>query len=397
MPTYISIGFSQAFNPEQAFNEAAVSLKHQLNQPVIDLVIALITPAYARTEGLQLLRRLLNPVRMIGSVTPAIIINERIESKGVALLGLTSSDIRFGMAAVDRVSLTSPRETAFRVAHYAESNLSVNQRYGSLFFLNSCSKNNSQISLGLQDGLGHSFVISGGIPCDQKLCDAPIIYNDKILTDSFAGLVWGGETRAAIAARHGWKVVGKPRMVTKAENNLIRTIDHQPAITIYQNYFKNDLSDPGNVSHLRLKELTNLYPIGVRTSDGKNFAPHHVVDALADGALVCQGEIPAGSCVHLMIGDKKSSRNAVRLAATELRDHLYNHTPQLVFVMESVSRRKLFGRERSTQTDIIKEILGLTVPVFGMYTYGEIAPLGQTKELPDTQPQSTSIVLTAIG
>jgi len=122
-----------------------------------------------------------------------------------------------------------------------------------------------------------------------------------------------------------------------------------------------------------------------------------VISVQPDGSFLCQGDVPAGSRIHLMIGDRDSCRKVVHEAATEIREKLQGRTPRIVFIFQSIARRKLFGRASTQEIELIKEILGLTSNVFGMYTYGEVAPFSTGISSPGANIHSAGITIAAIG
>ncbi len=113
--------------------------------------------------------------------------------------------------------------------------------------------------------------------------------------------------------------------------------------------------------------------------------------------MVCQGEIPQGAEVHLMIGNKDSCLLAAAQAAKEAKEALLGKTPELVLVFESAARQKLLGRNIFREIQAIKEVFGELVPVFGMYTYGEFAPIDTVARGSPCFLQSETINILAIG
>ena len=79
MATNIAVGFSQNPDPKQAFKEAAIEVKGRLNLPSVDLAFILFTPTYAHQEALEPIERILQPIHVVGTVTPSIILQDRIE------------------------------------------------------------------------------------------------------------------------------------------------------------------------------------------------------------------------------------------------------------------------------------------------------------------------------
>lgn len=394
MATNIAIGFSKNPDPKLAFKEAAIEVKTRLNLPSVDLAFILFTPAYALQEALEPVERILQPIRVVGTVTPALILSDRIEPRGVAVVGICSNDMIFGSSAIDQISLQNLREIGIKGARAAEADAGHITRQALFCFLNGINKNNSHLLGGLQEALGRAFTFTGSVGHRGENAPSTLLHNFRFYKDALVCLIVGGSSQVAVSARHGWKPLGKPRIIDDAIGNLIKQIDHKPAVSIYEDYFHEELakSDRSDLGDIGL-----MYPLGISTERPKEYILRHPVEILSDGGIICQADVPAGSRVHLMIADKDACRKAAHDAAVEVRDQLYGRTPKIVLVFVSYARQKLFGRTAFQEISIIKEILGLTVPILGMYTYGEIGPLGSSKETRTSQILNASIIVAAIA
>lgn len=394
MATIIGIGFSDHTDPSQAFKEAAIEAKGQINLPSVDLAIIFITNGYATQDAIETLHRILQPIRMVGATAPALIIRGRTETRGVGVLAICSEEIKFGTTMLDHLSFMNFRDAGLKVARDSTSDCASTNRQGFLTLMNSTHANHSPLLQGLQEAVGTAFSFAGGICCDNKLERGFMLHKSSISSDGIISVLWGGTIPTVVAARHGWKPLGKPRTIDDAENNLIKIIDRRPAVSLYYDYFPAELK---NFENGDLGTIGLLYPLGINTDRPKEYILRHPIKALPDGSMVCQAEIPIGSRVHIMINDKDECRLAAHEAALDIRDQLFGRIPKLIIILESLARHKLLGRGSNQEFNIIKDTLGLTVPIFGMYTYGEIAPLGSSKENRTAQIQNATIVIMAIG
>jgi hypothetical protein len=62
-----------------------------------------------------------------------------------------------------------------------------------------------------------------------------------------------------------------------------------------------------------------------------------------------------------------------------------------------MTRYKLLGRSALQEIQIIKDVLGYTTPMIGMYSAGEVAPFQSASKLKSTYLQNESIVIVAVG
>ncbi|MBF0388210.1 MAG: FIST C-terminal domain-containing protein [Candidatus Omnitrophica bacterium] len=390
MITQIAIGFSSADDPSTAFRDAAVMAKSQTGATRHALAMASFTPAYAPNgepnapDPLENLRKTLNPEKLIGLCAPSLIWTNGIENKGVMVLAISSDELSFGLAAKSSVSFMPLQMTGLKFARELAASMPSGERQGAVVFCDALTLNHSLLIRGLQEGLGRVFSIAGAIN------PGGLLYQNQFLTDSISGVVFGGKTSFVSAIRHGWQPLGKPRIIDNSEGNLIRTIDGKPAVSIYQEYFPEEFAALPN---RQLGDIGLLYPLGLSTNRPKEYIIKNPSGILPDGSLICQGEIPRGTQVHLMIGDKDACRQAAHDAAVEVHDKLHGRHPKLIFIFASLSRRKLFGRSAGQEINQIKELLGLACPVFGMYTNGE---LGAASEM-DLQTHNAGIMIASLG
>ena len=394
MATHIGIGFSQNHDPLLAFKEAAIEAKQKNGQASNNLVLIFHTAEYLFEGASDIVEKLLQPAYSLSVLTPGIILPRSVETRGVGVLAITSDEINFSVGAKEELSFFPLQENGLRLSQELSSPFPAGQRQALCLFLGSLQVNSSPLLHGLHEGLGRAFPIFGGVSCDSQLTRSTVSVNRKFLNDAAVGVLIGGKLSFAMSIRHGWLPLGRPRIVTQSDGNRIQRIDNQPAITIYEDYFHEELAkiEPGKLGDIGL-----LYPLGLNTDTPRQYLLRHVISVQPDGSFLCQGDVPAGSRIHLMIGDRDSCRKVVHEAATEIREKLQGRTPRIVFIFQSIARRKLFGRASTQEIELIKEILGLTSNVFGMYTYGEVAPFSTGISSPGANIHSAGITIAAIG
>jgi len=394
MATHIGIGFSQNHDPLLAFKEASIEAKQKNGQASNNLVLVFHTIEYLIEGASDIVEKLLQPAYSVSVLTAGIILPKSVETRGVGVFAITSDEISFSVVAKEELSFFPLQENGLRFSQELASTLPPGQRQALCLFVGSQLVNSSAFLRGLHEGLGRAFPIFGGVSCDSKHSRSVISVNRKILNDAIAGVLIGGKLTFAMGIRHGWLPLGRPRIVTQSDGNRIQTIDNQPANTIYEDYFHEELAkiEPGKLGDIGL-----LYPLGLNTDTPRQYLLRHVISVQNDGSLLCQGDVPTGSRIHLMIGDKDACRNVVHEAANAIREKLQGRPPRIVFIFQSIARRKLFGRAATQEIELIKEILGLTSNVFGMYTYGEVAPFSTGISSPGANIHSAGIIIAAIG
>lgn len=219
----------------------------------------------------------------------------------------------------------------------------------------------------------------------------PIVYGGA------AGQPWGhmvetyqyadgrAMTRGAVAMRiegptlvgdftHGAESLGLELTVTLAEGNIIRELDGKPALDLW--------CEQLGVSPEREVENTSNWALGVRPPDGVSYeglvtrAPFGLDPA--QKTLILQAPIPTGSRVQVCIRTQSAVYDGAMAMGERLGRALVGRNPLLALSFECGARPAPFlGTEAARQEVIeVQRRLACRVPWFGMYAWGEIAPVG---------------------
>jgi len=395
MVTQIGIGFSQDIDTEAAASDAAMQSKISLNSNKIDIALIFSTIHYEPHDTVPALQSVLDNTRLIGCSTAGIILSNSIETRGIAVLTISSDDILFGIGSVEDLDTKDIHKAGNLLARETLADFGGHSRQAFLFFVDGQLENNSVLLKGIQEVLGNVFPILGAGSCDNfHFAETFQIFQDNILTNAATGLIIGGHASVGIGCHHGWRPLGKPRVIDEAEGNVIKTISGKKASDLYQEYFGDDADD---LRSNRFGQMSILYPLGIFVEGSNEYLLRNTVNIREDGSIVCQGDVPQGAEVHIMIGNKDSCKQAAILAAEEAKRNLLNKEPKLIIIFESMARLKLLGRMASEEIKNITHIFGTNIPLIGMYANGEISPFQTVEKFKKPYLLNESIVVLAIS
>jgi len=395
LSTSVSIGFSQDPDPEEAVLKACVQVKNQLNSPDTDLIIIFASPQYAVPEIQAVITRILKPKHLVGSSTGGIILSNGVTNRGIALVGINSDEMLFGISAVKDLETQDMHYTGFDLARRAAQDLGSTHREVFLTFSEGIEKNSSPFIRGVREVLGVVFPVLGAISSDDfKYKKLSQFFQDQILQNAVVGLLMGGTFHLALGCRHGFKPLGRPRTVTKVDGYVLRTIDHKPAIEIYKHFLGPEAEGLKNIS---LNSYAAMYPLGFYQEESRQYLLRNIIDILQDGSIVCHEGIPQGAEVHLMISNKESCLDSAVQAAELVKASLADRPAKLVLVFESLARHKILGRSAFSEIQAIRNVLGNTTPIAGMCSYGEIGPFGKLDDIKNIYLHNESILMVAIS
>jgi len=395
MPTHIGIGFSNEIDTEVAASEAAIQSKTALNADTADLALIFSTIHYDPKLILSSTQNILNTPKIIGSSTAGIILSQTIETRGIAVLTINSDEIKFGTSLIDSLNEHSPRRAGANLARDTLSDFGRHGRHAFIFFVDGQFKDTATLLVGIQEILGNVFPILGAGSSDDFHFEKTFqLYNDSVMHNAASGLILGGHMNIGVGSQHGWRPLGKPRVIDKAENNIIHSISGQNAFSFYREYFG---AETDSLRSNQFGQMSILYPLGIFIEGSDEYLLRNVAEILPDGSIVCQGDVPEGAEVHIMLGNKDSCKQAAIHAAEDAQKNLLGKPPKLVIIFESMARLKLLGRSAFEEIENIKYIFGANTPIIGMYTNGEISPFQTVEKFKKPYLLNESITVIAIG
>lgn len=394
MATHIGIGFSQGIGTETAARSAALQSKANLNADKIDIALILSTIHYDPRQAVPAIRDILEDTKIIGCSTAGIIMSDSVHTRGIAVLTISSSDMLFGIGSIEDLDTQDIQQAGNFLARNALSDFGHHNRQAFILFVDGHQENTSTLLKGVEESLGNIFPIFGAGICDNfNFKNTFQIFQDNVLTNAAIGLIIGGHVSIGAGCYHGWRPLGKPRIADKTEGNVIKSINGKKASGLYEEYFGDEAK---NLRSDRFGQMSILYPLGIFVEGSTEYLLRKTVDVRGDGSIVCQGDVPQGSEVHIMIGNKESCKQAAVKAAQEAKDNLAGKEPSLILVFESMARLKLLGRTAAEEIRSITHVFGPDIPMIGMYTNGEISPLQTTEKFKKPYLLNESIIILAI-
>jgi hypothetical protein len=348
--------------------------RKNLDAEKIDLAILYACPDFVYSPILKILDNFLDGVPVVGASSLAIISDEGIADSGfmLALLSLPQGAY-FNNACIGQLGSRDALEAGEALGAKMLYGFKDIPRNFSIIFADGFIQNSSAFLNGIQERLGRSFPLLGGLASGSPESKETFIYfNQESRTDCGCGLLFGGKINFGFGIKHGWKPLGKGHCVTKSANNIIHEIGGRPAIELYEEYFGKS---PEELKK-DLRQISLFYPIGIHIEGEDEYLLRNISSIETDGSLVFQSDIPQGSIIKLMIGTKESCLEAARQATEEVKMALPGQKIDLAIVFDSVSRYMLLGRQAIKEWHILRDSLGDETRIIGIYSYGEQAPMG---------------------
>ena len=165
----------------------------------------------------------------------------------------------------------------------------------------------------------------------------------------------GGSLHVMSSCVAGWRPLGSPLEVTKAEGKILYSLDGEPAYQTYRHYLKIP-----NDEHLFYNALEFPFAVGTH---GRVLL-RHALACQEDGSLVMSTDIPEGSVLHVTYGDPETILQSVQSCAETIQEF----SPEIISVFDCFGRKTFWGG-----TEASREIAPLhrLAPTYGFCTAGE--------------------------
>jgi len=222
--------------------------------------------------------------------------------------------------------------------------------------------NGEQIIENIMDVMERTIPLFGGFAGFQSGTDRSYVFTaDQVIDNGIIALVFDRDTvDLEGVAVSGWKGIGTPKTVTRAEGNVIYEIDGTPALDMYNKYLNigTDLS------------LTYEYPLLLLRDDGSSILRGSVM-VNKDKSITYGGGVPQGSKVRFSIppGLEITDRTL------EIVSTFKEQTPEA----DAVVLFSCKGRQYSLGPIVEDEISAIhqlwKTPLIGFFTDGEIGPV----------------------
>ena len=310
----------------------------------------------------------------IGCSAAGIITNAGVQEDAVAVLAFGGDAGSFYPVRVDGIS-KDMRQAGQTFARKLKEAGRGGEMKGALMFSDALSGNGTELIRGVLSEMGETFMLAGGAAGDDMQFKKTFQYfNGEAINDAAVGVGVAGDIVFSSAAGHGWRPIGAPHTVSKANGTTLMEIDGRPAFSLYQEYFDEKADDFKQA--LTLSAVT--YPLGMKTGGSEEWMIRVPLAVNQDGSIVCGAEVIEGSEIRLMIGTIDTSLEAAERAAKTVVAILPSTGEKSVmFISDCVARKILFGHKKEQEIDLLRSIAGPTVELFGFYSYGQIAPLPQ--------------------
>lgn len=223
-----------------------------------------------------------------------------------------------------------------------------------------------QIIRGIEDGIGDDPVVFGGMAGDDLTLVDPVVFTNKHSSTTGLVSIIIDQDKVSVSgvATCGWKPIGITKIITKSENNIVYTIDNEPALDIVMKYLGLSLDSQPITS--TVFNLGAYYPLQLEREGAPPVMRTAMLGNAEDHSLICAGPVPQGSKVRFSLPPDFDVMDTVVEECTEVKNQ---QDADAVIMFSCVSRYLSFGVMTSEEIEMVTKVWD--APFIGFFTYGE--------------------------
>jgi hypothetical protein len=218
---------------------------------------------------------------------------------------------------------------------------------------------------------GLDYNVIGGGAGSASFKPMPCLFtNDGLLQDK--AVIALLDMPSGVGVSHGWQSVNGPFRVTETEGKAIKSLDWQPAITVYRKVVKKATGE--KLTAENFGELATRFPFGINRFGSDKIVRDPII-LRSDGALVCLGDVPGDAYVEILTGSHGSLIDASVAALAMAHQNLgFGEQPRTALLIDCVTRARFLGDRYG---DELAALVTPDITLVGALTLGEIANSGK--------------------
>ncbi len=369
----LSVGWSTAPSAAEAAAEATEHARGGNGHARCAFAVVFSTDNYEPAEIARALAGPLAGLPWIGCTTAGVICGRRLLREGLAVGAVWSNTVRVGLGVGGPVSVNARAAGRMAVAQALSGmGLLHERRARSLVLLADATSRAAAEVLrgGVEEGGAGMTWAGGGVGDNLLLTHACELLRGHAYRDRAVALALEDDASPAIILHHGWLPYGPATLVTRASGPRLEELDFQRAFDVYRATAERHGDE---VTADSFAEFAMLHPLGIPQAFGDHLI-RDPISVTADGALDCVAEIPEGSLVRLMAGQRSDLLEAAHAAA--LRARRRASAPGAGGILFGCfSRYRLFGNNLEEELCTVGDTLQDEFPLIGCLTLGEVGAM----------------------
>ena len=296
---------------------------------------------------------------VLGAVAPYLIVDREVVDDGLLVLPLRPGEgYAFTCGLRD-----DPHEIASRMA--ADTPVST-----LLVFVDGLSPHLDRFVSSLDACAAGLAVLGTGVGYRDLSGRPCIVDRDGLSADR--ALVIGIDRTLRISARHGWRTLHGPLVVTCAENNVLHELNGRPAFEVYREVLRD--MEGVEIERDRFFDVAKSYPFGISTFREGEVIIRDPIAANPDGSLTIVSSVAPMDTLYVMKGDREALIDSTNRLASEM---FARTTGETAILFDCISRVLFLEDDFGREIDgVLDHVPAGGVSLVGVTSIGEISNVG---------------------
>ena len=381
--TRIGNGISKGENGFHAAKAAAEKAMEKLNGEKPDVAIVYSSLEYHLDDVYAGVKGVIGDVQLIGASSAGEFTESEVQEKSVAVSLIRSDSCQFFTSSVGDVK-GNTYVRAQEVLDGLPSEVDGFEHYSYIVLHDGLIGQGEDIVTNLSFLVHKGRQFSGGAAGDDLQFKAIyVMHNGTVLNNGLVVLMIASKHKVGLGVEHGHEPVSDELEVTKAEENVLYTVNERPAWEVWKDSIREHarehegvdvdaLEDPAKINELLLK-----YEMGLKLGEDRYKVRVPLSANMDDGSLNFGVKIFEGSRFSIMYSVKERQLESAREAAERAKHHFDENnggqaTIAGAFVFDCVCRGLILQEDFPQAIENIKEVIGKETPLIGFETYGEV-------------------------
>ena len=302
-------------------------------------------------------------IDLLGCTTAGEIVNDTMHESSISVMLLDMNKAHYRPIFVNNTE--GVIQTGQAIRHFADTafeNPAIIACSGGVL------NDGEQIVAGLTNFSNREIPIFGGLAGDDLMIQNTFVFNQKEATNNGMNAIVFNADKVDIQglATSGWKPLGTYHTVTKAEGNVIHTINDVPALDFFIRFFGE--YENANVQDKPISTISAQYPFQIKRSDDYSVLRSPILGDEELRTLTLVGSIKQGDQFRFSISPGIEVIETTVAEFVEFAEKMPEADALLLFSCK--------GRHAALGPFIDDEIKGIydswQKPMIGFLSYGEI-------------------------
>ena len=299
-------------------------------------------------------------IEVFGASSSGEITNDEIHEESIVVMLLDINRDAFRLNIFDGEGKTS-YQVGQSAAEWAKT---VYDNPAIMVMTAGLSTNGDQVVNGITDTMDRQVPLFGGRSGDDLRMQETFVFSaSQAISNGVVALIFDQNAiHLQGIAVSGWKGIGTPKTITKAEGNIVYEIDNEPVLDVYNKYL-----NIGDDIQLALE-----YPLLLIRDDG-TFVMRVATALNEDKSIIYGGTMLEGSKVRFSMPPGFE----VMDHAIEQISEFHQQIPKsdAIVLYSCIARHAALGPMVEDEISALHKLW--EVPLVGFFTYGEIGPVSQ--------------------